>query len=248
MLATISPAVHIVGAGPGDPELLTLKAHRLLESADVVLYDSLVGERIVDELPGDAELIPIGKDILPAPTRQTEINRLLIENAKLGRAVVRLKGGDPTIFGRLAEEIDVLLEHGIPFEVVPGISSATAASSALGLSLTHREFASSVTFLTGHQALDKPQDLIRWKNLVLSGSTLVIYMGVAQLERISDALQAHGMSANMPVAIVERVSLDDERWVTSRLDMVAEKAELLGVKSPAIILVGQVVSQLNWKG
>jgi len=102
--------------------------------------------------------------------------------------------------------------------------------------------------IAGHQALDKPQDLIRWKNLVLSGSTLVIYMGVAQLARISDALQAHGMSANMPVAIVERVSLDDERWVTSRLDMVAEKAELLGVKSPAIILVGQVVSQLNWKG
>ncbi|MFB6273937.1 MAG: uroporphyrinogen-III C-methyltransferase [Salinibacter sp.] len=235
--------VVFVGAGPGDPELLTVKALRALERADVVLYDSLVGPAIVDELPRDAELIPCGKDRFPAKTRQARINELLAARAEAGQAVVRLKGGDPTLFGRLGEEIAHLQAHGVPYEVVPGVTAATAASAIAGIPLTHRDMAGGVTLISGHQAPDKQMDPPTWRALVARRHTLVVYMGVARLGRISEALLMHGLGADTPVAIVERATLPDQRVTVNRLDEIEETAKRADVQPPALIVVGEVVSR-----
>ncbi|MFB6273065.1 MAG: uroporphyrinogen-III C-methyltransferase [Salinibacter sp.] len=238
-------SVVFVGAGPGDPELLTLKAYRAIERADVVLYDSLVGTAIIDDLPNETELIPCGKDRFSAKTRQARINELLVERARAGQAVVRLKGGDPTLFGRLGEEIGRLQNHGIPYEVVPGVTAATGASAAIGLSLTHRDLAGGVTLISGHQAPDKQVDPPTWRALVERQHTLVIYMGVARLGRISETLLMHGMAAETPVAIVERATLPDQSLTVDRLDRIVDAANEADVQSPALILVGQIVSLLS---
>ena len=237
--------VYFIGAGPGDPELLTLKAHRLLQAADVILYDSLVGEGLIESFPARAERIPCGKRVLPAAERQETINRWMVAAARQGKQVVRLKGGDPCLFGRLAEEIEALQHYGVAFEVVPGVSSATAAAAALGLSLTHRELAEGVTMLSAHPAADKQNRSAAWGGLVDTHRTLVLFMGVARLKPIVCTLRSRGMSAETPVAIVERASQPDQRITLGTLATIADEAKRRNVRTPAIIVVGQVVAALD---
>ncbi|MFQ5795331.1 MAG: uroporphyrinogen-III C-methyltransferase [Candidatus Bipolaricaulia bacterium] len=231
--------VYLVGAGPGDPELMTLKALKAIEVADVIIYDSLVGAKIVENLSEDVELIACGKRARPNLTQES-INELMAKKVREGKTVVRLKGGDPTILGRLGEEMVFLREHGISFEVVPGITSAIAAPVAAGISLTHRGLASSVVFLTGYQA--SVSSALDWESLVKCNGTLVILMGVTRLEEITLELVRHGMNADMPVAIVEKAMLPDQRVTVGELGTIVEVAKLKGVRPPAVLIVGQVVS------
>lgn len=238
--------VYLVGAGPGDPELLTLKAARLIESADVVCHDSLVGDRIVDRFPEDStDVVHVGKR--PDTGRrwtQEEINRLLAREARVGKDVVRLKGGDPTVFGRGGEEAEYLADRGIPVEFVPGITSSIAAPSSVGIPLTHREHASSLTVITGHEDPTKEESALDWDAIAASltaGGTLVILMGVGRLPDNVAALRARDVPAETPVAIVERATLPDSSVTEGTLETIVDRAELAGIEPPATVVVGDVV-------
>ena len=231
------PFVSFVGAGPGDPELITLKALRRLREADVVIHDRLVPRELLDEVRADAEIIDAGK----APGRhclgQTEINVLIVDRARRRGRVVRLKGGDPGIFARLAEEIEAVRAAGIRFEIVPGVSAALAAASRLGVSLTERGRAPTLMFATGadrHGALPA----LDWELLARSEGTLVFYMAVATLSAITGNLTALGRDAREPAVVVERIGGPGERVVAGRLGDIAERARRAGVESPAVLLVG----------
>lgn len=235
--------VWLVGAGPGDPELLTLKALRFMYAADVVLYDRLVSDEIMTMVRPDAEKIFVGKEAKHHPVPQEQINNKLIHYARQGLKVLRLKGGDPFIFGRGGEEIEELAEAGIPFQVVPGITSASGCSAYAGIPLTHRDYSQSVSFVTGHLKDDRPD--LDWHMLAKEQQTLVIYMGLMALPVISEKLISHGMRADMPVAVVEQGTRANQRVVTASLtdiDAVVKKAEL---KAPALIIVGPVVKLRN---
>lgn len=231
--------VALVGAGPGDPDLLTFKALRLMQNADVVLYDRLVSGAVMELVRRDADLINVGKKAKHHTMPQEDINALMIRLAQEGKRVVRLKGGDPFVFGRGGEEVMSLIEQGIPVEVVPGITSAAAASSYCGIPLTHRDHAQSVLFTTGH--LKSGQLDLAWSQLARSGQTLVIYMGLGNLARICDGLQEHGLSAETPVAVAAAVSRAEQ---SIRIGTIANIASLLAanpIESPALIVVGDVV-------
>ena len=235
--------VWLVGAGPGDPELLTLKALRFMYAADVVLYDRLVSDEIMTMVRPDAEKIFVGKEAKHHPVPQEQINDKLIHYARQGLKVLRLKGGDPFIFGRGGEEIEELAEADIPFQVVPGITSASGCSAYAGIPLTHRDYSQSVRFVTGHLKDDRPD--LDWHMLAKEQQTLVIYMGLMALPVISEKLISHGMRADMPVAVVEQGTRDNQRVVTASLtdiDAAVKKAEL---KAPALIIVGPVVKLRN---
>ncbi|OPY53949.1 MAG: Uroporphyrinogen-III C-methyltransferase [Methanosaeta sp. PtaU1.Bin112] len=231
--------VYLVGAGPGDPELMTLKAKRLLGEADVVLFDRLLDPRMLDGVR--AELIDVGKNAGRHKLSQEGINQLLIEKAKAGYIVVRLKGGDPYLFGRGGEEALALQEKGIPFEVVPGVTSSIAAPALAGIPVTHRGMASSLTIVTGHEEPGKEAPL-DWSAIAALGGTLVVLMGISRLEQNASALIDAGKPPNTPAAMVEKGGWPEQRMISATLGDIARKAKEEGIESPAILVVGEVVS------
>lgn len=231
-------SVAIVGAGPGDPDLMTFKALRRLQEADVVLYDKLVGPEIVDYARRDAERIYVGKSKANHAKTQDEINALMAEHALAGRRVVRLKGGDPFIFGRGGEEMDYLQARGIAVEVVPGVTAATGCAAAAGIPLTLRGTALAVTFLTGH-AKDGEPDL-DWASLAAGQQTLAVYMGVSTAGTVAERLIAHGLSAATPVAVIENGTRPEQKVVTARLDALAGRLQEAEIAGPALIIIGEV--------
>jgi len=231
--------VAIVGAGPGDPDLLTLRAADLLQGAEVIVYDKLVGPGILDRARRDAERIYVGKSRGAHAKSQDEINALLRDLAQAGKRVVRLKGGDPFIFGRGGEEVEFLKRHGIAVQVVPGITAATACGASAGIPLTHRDRAAAVTFVTGHGKDDGEPDL-DWAALARSRHTLVVYMGVATAPRTAQRLIDHGLDAGTPVAVVENGSLAEERVLSGTLADLPGLIDQQAITGPAIIVIGEV--------
>ncbi len=250
MSAARPGTVYLVGAGPGDEGLLTLRAAELLASADVVLHDQLIAARALERARSDAELIDVGKVGGGAQVPQELTNELLVEHALAGRSVVRLKGGDPFVFGRGGEEAIACLERGIAVEVVPGVTSGIAAPAYAGIPVTQRGVSSAVALITGHENPDKPQTQIDWPALAAFPGTLVFYMGVHSLERIAEQLIACGRPAEQPAAVIERGSFPGQREVTGTLATIAQLAEQHSISAPAITVVGDVAAlgeQINWR-
>ncbi|TDA69346.1 MAG: uroporphyrinogen-III C-methyltransferase [Clostridia bacterium] len=242
-------SVYLVGAGPGDAGLLTLKGKEALEQADVVIYDRLVNVKLLNLAPPAAELIYVGKSPERHTLRQDEINALLVEKARAGLRVVRLKGGDPFVFGRGGEEIQTLAEAGIPYRVVPGITSAIAAPAYAGIPLTHRHFTSSVAFITGNEEPGKEDSSIAWDKLATGAGTLVFLMGVQNLPRIATELVRHGRSLQTPVAVIYRGTTPEQRVVEGTLADIADRVAAAGITNPATIIVGEVAGlreKLAW--
>ena len=234
--------VALVGAGPGDPGLMTVRGLAALKRAEVVVYDRLIDPRLLDEAPARALRVFVGKASGAHTLPQDEINALLVTHARRGRRVVRLKGGDPYVFGRGGEEAAALAAAGIPFEVVPGVSSAVAAPAAAGIPLTHRAVASSFAVVTGHEDEGRAFSRVDWSRLATAVDTLVILMGLENLPRIAQALRQAGRAADTPVALVERGATTAQRVVVGRLDTIAALAVSAGVQAPAVIVVGEVVA------
>ncbi|MEI6052288.1 MAG: uroporphyrinogen-III C-methyltransferase [Opitutaceae bacterium] len=241
--------VALVGAGPGEPELLTLKAHRLISEADAVVYDYLVAPEILALAPAGAEKIFVGKKGGGFCCPQRDIEAILVRLAGEGKNVVRLKGGDPFIFGRGGEEAEALVTAGIAFEIVPGVTSALAAAAYAGIPLTHRAHASGVIFLTGHEDPAKPDASIRWEDYARLGATLCLYMGMKNLETITRRLQAGGLIGSTPVAVIQSATTGEHRQLLSTLARVALESEHAGFGAPAIVVIGEVAAlaeKLAW--
>ncbi len=241
--------VYLVGAGPGDPDLLTFRALRLMQKADVVVYDRLVSPEILELVRRDAEKIYVGKAKSKHTIPQDEINELLAKEALAGNRVVRLKGGDPFIFGRGGEELETLIKHGVSFQVVPGITAASGAASYAGIPLTHRDHAKSVVFATGHLQDDSIN--LNWQGLAQPDQTIVFYMGLTGLPIICEQLVKHGLAATTPIAMVQSATTPQQKVVTGTLEDIQQKAEAAEIRPPALIIVGSVVSlhkKLNWFG
>ncbi len=232
--------VYLVGAGPGDPELITLKALRCLRAADTVVYDRLISPALLDEVPAHAERIFAGKSPRHHTLTQGQINALLIERSMQGRVVVRLKGGDPFVFGRGGEEAAALAAHGIPFEVVPGISSAIAVPAYAGIPVTHRGHASALTVVTGHDDAASGGPGVDWAALAALGGTLVVMMGVAALPRIARELLDGGLDPRTPAAVIQQGTVPGQRVVTGTVATIASRAIEAGLQSPAITVIGAV--------
>ncbi|MGC1379687.1 MAG: uroporphyrinogen-III C-methyltransferase [Candidatus Baltobacteraceae bacterium] len=249
MAASRPGSVYLVGAGPGDPGLLTLRAAELLRNADVLLYDALASDPIVALAPASCEKIYVGKRAGDHAMAQSEIESLAIERARAGRSVVRLKGGDPFVFGRGGEEAQALRAAGIPFEIVPGISSALAAPAYAGIPVTHREHAAAFTVLTGHEDPSKPASTLDFSKLADPGRTLILLMAIGNLKEIAGALVAHGLSPETPVAVVQNGTRPDQRCVDGTLATISADVAAAGVGSPAVVVVGGVAGlrrELRW--
>ncbi len=236
----MSGKVWLVGAGPGDPRLITVMGMECLRQADAVVYDRLVNRLLLAEAPAHCVLIDVGKRADHHPIPQDRINAILIEQARLGRSVVRLKGGDPFVFGRGGEEAEALIRAGIPCEVVPGITSAIGGLARAGIPVTHRDFASSFHVITGH--LRDGKDPHNWQVLAQLDGTLVILMGMSRLEDICQQLIAHGRSADTPAAVVMNASHPEQRMVLATLADLPERARLAGLAAPSLIAIGEVTS------
>jgi uroporphyrinogen III methyltransferase / synthase len=241
--------VYLVGAGPGDPGLLTARALQLIATADVIVYDRLIPDTALAGARADAELVYAGKEGGGPSVSQAEIEQLLLERGAAGRRVVRLKGGDPFVFGRGGEEAEGLRDAGIPFEVVPGVTAGVAASAYAGIPVTHRDAASAVAFVTGHEDPAKPESALDWSALASFPGTVVVYMGVRQLPGICQRLIAGGRPPQEPAAVIERGTLPDQRVTIGELRTIAELAAAAGVRAPAIALFGPVAAlheRLDW--
>ena len=244
--------VFLVGGGPGDPDLLTFRALRLMQQCDVCVYDKLVSPEVMELVRRDAELIFVGKSRDQHTMPQEEINELLAKLALQGKRVLRLKGGDPFIFGRGGEEIETLMKKGIPFQVVPGITAANGVSSYAGIPLTHRDYAQACLFITGHLKADANKELmldLDWVAMSRPRQTVVIYMGLVGLKEICEKLIEHGVAATMPVAVVQQGTTQRQKVVTATLADLAEKVAAAGMKPPCLTIVGEVVKlreKLNW--
>ena len=235
--------VYLVGAGPGHPGLLTLRAAECLRQADVVIYDKLVSPLLLDHAPASAQLICVAELAPHHDQRIVPIHEKMIEAARAGKHVVRLKGGDPYVFGRGAEEAEILREHGIPFEIVPGVTAALGAAAYAGISLTHRANTSAVAFVTGHENPHKPESALDWAALAHFPGTLVIYMGMSRLDRIVPALLSHGKDPTTPAAVVHCATLGLQRTTVAALSELPGKARAEGLAAPALIIIGPVVAQ-----
>ena len=233
--------VYLVGSGPGDPELLTVKAQRLLAEADVILHDKLPGPDILGEIP-DEKREDVGKRAHGEGTSQEYINDRLVELAREGKKVVRLKGGDSMVFGRGGEEMVYLADQGVDFEVVPAVTSAIAGPEVAGIPVTHRDHASSVTFVTGHEDPTKAESAVDWGALAASGGTIVVLMGVTRLPEYTEALMAAGMAPDTPVALVERATWDAQQVATGTLETIVEARDTVGIEPPALTIIGGVAS------
>lgn len=239
--------VYLVGAGPGDPELLTLKAARVIGEADVLVYDHLVSAAILDLVSPTAERIYAGKERGNHALPQEQLNALLVRLAKAGKRVVRLKGGDPYTFGRGGEEVETLRENGVCFEVVPGITAATGVAAYTGIPLTHRDYAQACVFVTGH--LKDGTMNLDWPGLARQRQTVIIYMGLHGLGHLCEKLMEHGLPADWPAAIVQKGTTPDQRTVTGTLSTLPALAAGAGLRPPTLIIVGQVVTlhdRLAW--
>ena len=244
-----SGIVYLVGAGPGDPKLLTLRGKECLEKADVVLYDYLANPVLLDLAPANAERIYVGRRGRGQYQDQSAINRLLIEQARAGKIVVRLKGGDPFVFGRGGEEAEAVAAAGLPFEVVPGVPSAVAAPAYAGIPVTHRTLASTVTFVTGHEDPTKGAEALEWPRLATASGTLVFLMGVKNLPAIVENLRREGKSSDTPSAVIRWGTKPGQQTVIGTLATIARKVAEARIEPPSIIVIGEVVrlrEQLNW--
>ncbi len=247
----MSGKVYLVGAGPGDPELLTLKAQRLLGEADAVVHDYLVAPAILALAPPRAQRVFVGKKGGGFCCPQRDIEGTLIRLALEGKTVVRLKGGDPFVFGRGGEEAEALVDAGIEFEVVPGVTSALGAAAYAGVPLTHRAHSSAVVFLTGHEDPNKPDSAIRWEDYGRLGATLCIYMGMKNLETITRRLQAGGLAPGTPALVVQSATTGEHRQMLSTVGAIALESEHDGFGAPAMVVIGEVASlapKLAWFG
>lgn len=239
--------VYLVGAGPGDAELLTVKGLKLLQKADIVLHDALVSDEVLDCVRRDATMISVGKRSGKHSVKQEKTNQLLVDYAKKGLSVVRLKGGDPFIFGRGGEELEFLIEHSIQYEVVPGITAASGCTTYAGIPLTHRDHSQSVRFVTAHEK--ESGDTVDWASLAIKNQTLVFYMGLMRNEKIVRSLTAHGLSPQTPVAVIQQGTTKEQRTVITKLTDLSYSIEHYAIKAPALIVIGEVVqlsTKLNW--
>ena len=237
----VSGIVYLVGAGPGDPELMTLKALKLIRSCNVLIHDALIPSEILDEANPACEIFYVGKRAGCNSFAQSEINSLMLKLAKGGKEVVRLKGGDPFVFSRGGEEAAFLEEHGIPVEIVPGITSGIAASSYFGIPLTHRNGVSSVTFVTGHETSEKQEKSVNWRQLAVYSNSLVIYMGIRNIEFIVEELIMGGMKKNTKCAVIQEATLKNQKSLITELFELPPVIKKYNIKPPAIVIIGKIV-------
>ena len=233
--------VYLVGAGSGDPDLLTIKAKKLIDAAEVILYDNLVGEEIIQSINIHTEKINVGKQASNHTLTQSEINKLLIKKSKEGKLTIRLKGGDPFVFGRGGEEAGDLISEGINFEVVPGITSGIAVPASFNIPVTHRKYASCVTFITGNEDPTKKDTSIKWEFVSKLNGTIVIYMGIGMLEKNINELLKYGKNPKTPIAIIENGTRNKSRITIGALDTIVNISIKQEIKPPAIIVIGDVV-------
>lgn len=242
--------VYLVGAGPGDHKLLTLRAAELIRDADVVLYDRLVGDKIIEMIPESAEKVYVGRAVGDDTTHQDSTNELMARHAGLKKSVVRLKGGDPIIFGRGGEEAEFLQERGIRYEIVPGITSGIGSATYSGIPLTHRQHSSSVAFVTGHEDPQKESESVKWANLACSVDTIVIMMGLSRIGIICRQLSAGGMDGDMPVAVIQGGTTPSHKMITGTISNIARLVSENGIVPPANIIIGRVVDlnkTIGWR-
>ena len=242
--------VYLVGAGPGDPKLITLRAIELIKKADVVLYDRLVSKKILAMIPKRAVSIYVGREVGDDTTHQENTNELMVKYAQLKKSVVRLKGGDPIIFGRGGEEAEFLKSFNVKYEIIPGITSGIGSATYAGIPLTHRQFASSVVFVTGHEDPEKKTEVVKWKKLAKSVDTIVIMMGLSRIEVISRKLIEGGMDKNMPVAVIQNGTTSKQKMLKGTISNIANKIKRNKIKPPTNIIIGRVVDLsdiIGWK-
>ena len=246
----MSGKVYLVGAGPGDSKLITLRAIELLQKADVVLYDRLVSKKIISMIPKSTEKVYVGRAVGDDTTHQNTTNDLMVKYAKSSKHVVRLKGGDPIIFGRGGEEAEFLKDHKIKYEIIPGITSGIGSATYSGIPLTHRKYASSVVFVTGHEDPEKKNEVVKWKRLAKSVDTIVIMMGLSRINVICKQLVEGGMDKTTPVAVIQNGTTSKHRMIKGNLSNIAKKVKENKITPPTNIIIGKVVDlseTIGWK-